>query len=101
MDRYRPIDLIVVSNDEGQALLAAADPWPDPLPAAVSFRSDGTRVFVRDGAGAPLGTAPSDAAPALLAARRVFLGRVRDGRLESLAEVAHSWARAAVPRGRP
>ena len=88
---FVPVHLTVVANDGGQAILISDSPWPDPLPASVILGTDGRRVTVRGPAREPLGMAPPDSFAALMLARELFLGGIRDGSVVSLRGVAHSW----------
>ena len=94
-----PQPLVVIENDAGQVLLASEHGWPRPLPDTLTVTAaDAGLVFTRAD-GYAMGVVPHDCAGGLLTAREVFLGLVRDGRVETSGTVRLTFglADAATP----
>lgn len=68
-------DLVVLSNEAGQAMLVAPDGWGgQPIPVGVMLRPTPGGVEVLGERGVALGVAPAEAEAALRGASEIFLG---------------------------
>jgi hypothetical protein len=83
--------LLVVTNQQAQAMLVTTGRWPHPAPSALHATIVDRGILVQSADGRIMGAVPPDGCAELMAARSVHLGCVEEGLIHEVGQAAIRW----------